>query len=161
MSVNSVSDAMSAVANWTSSDVSEATEKQNERARKLSEAKPARTPKPAKEAKPARNVKPKPAQEETSAQLRPVAPKRVINGQVRYCDAQSAARTSNAFIPARSTNYAAAARAHITALLKSASGRKTVDDVSALTASLVKSGIPADYIHAPHVRYWRKQVTGK
>lgn len=161
MSVDSAAAALQVAANWTESSISEATEKQQERARKLSETKPARTPKPVKPAKPARNAKPAAPKPEVAPVARTIAPKRVINGQVRYCDAQSAARTSNAFVPARSTNYAAAARAHITALLKSAPGRKTVEDVSALTASLVKSGIPADYIHAPHVRYWRKQVTGK
>lgn len=80
------------------------------------------------------------------------------HGYIRYADAQSAARTRNGFVPEK-RNYAAQARAHILTLLKSAKGRAIVSDVALLTDSLTTAGaVPADYVHRPHVLYWRKQA---
>lgn len=107
--------------------------------------------------KPKRERKPKqaPAPEPVVASVPRLTDK---HGYVRYADAQSAARTRNGFVPAK-VNYAAQARAHILALLNNAAGRKLVADVALLTDSLTTSGnIPADYVHRPHVLYWRKQA---
>lgn len=143
--VASIGQAQEIASGWFEQSPSDATVKQEEK-------KTARKPRSARKPKEVAPVEP-------VLPVKVVAPKRVVNGQVRYADAQSAARTTPGFVPNRSTNYALAARTRIHALLKSQAGKKVVADVALLSADLVKSGsVPQEYVHAPHVRYWRKQV---
>lgn len=80
------------------------------------------------------------------------------HGYARCRPEVSAPRTRNGFVPEK-RNYAAQARAHILTLLRTKQGRATVADVNALTDALITSNsVPSDYVHRPHVLYWRKQV---